>query len=69
MRYLPVSNQVLQAMKKLIAVRADDWKKDVPILCTYEVSCGSKSLFIHIHPTYNDISAYDARIVLLQHKK
>lgn len=35
-RYLPVSPQVLQVFKKLIAVRPDDWKVDVPVICTYD---------------------------------
>lgn len=35
-RYLPVSAQVLHTFRKLIAVRPEDWKNDVPILCTYD---------------------------------
>lgn len=35
-RYLPVSLQVLEVLKKLIAVRPDDWKTDVPILCSFD---------------------------------
>ena len=50
---MPVSNQVLQAMKKLIAVRADDWKKDVPILCTYD---GRKAPARNIQKRFRDYS-------------
>lgn len=35
-RYLPVSSQVLQILRKLISVRPTDWKEDVPVLCTYD---------------------------------
>ncbi len=35
-RYLPVSAQTLQTIKKLISVRPDDWKVTVPVLCTYD---------------------------------
>lgn len=35
-RYLPVSQHVLQVLKRLIAVRSDVWKDDVPIICTYD---------------------------------
>jgi len=35
-RYLPVSGQVLQVLRKVITVRPDVWKEAVPVLCTFD---------------------------------
>ncbi|AIF51161.1 site-specific integrase [Pelosinus sp. UFO1] len=35
-RYLPISLQVVEVLKKLISVRPSDWETDVPVLCTYD---------------------------------
>ena len=35
-RYLPASIQVLHSLKKLVNARPEDWRSDIPILCTYD---------------------------------
>lgn len=52
-RYLPVSAQVLNTFRKLIAVRPEDWKNTVPVLCTFD---GHKLLARGIQDRFRDYS-------------
>lgn len=52
-RYLPVSAQVLHTLRKLIAVRPEDWKNTVPVLCTYD---GNKLLPRGMQDRFRDYS-------------
>jgi len=52
-RYLPVSAQVLSTLRKLIAVRPEDWKNTVPVLCTYD---GHKMLTRGLQDRFRDYS-------------
>lgn len=52
-RYLPVSPQVLHAFKRLIEIRPESWKKEIPILCTFE---GNKLLPRGMQDRFRDYS-------------
>ena len=52
-RYLPASVQAIHLLKKLVNVRPEDWREDIPILCTYD---GRELPTRSIRPRFEDYS-------------
>ena len=52
-RYLPITIQTVHALQKMILVRPDDWKKDTPVICSYN---GRKLATTAIRDRFEDYS-------------